>query len=305
MTFTGYLRADGYHTQGTAATGTLVYRGLEGWQYRGIVAFAADMRWPFIGRFLGGTQQIVPRIQLVAGPRVRNLTLPNEDSRAVDLEDSNLFSLNRFSGYDRWEGGNRVTYGAEYSFDRRQVQVRAVIGQSYRLTDEPTILPSGTGLSERFSDYVGRVTVKYGSFVELTERFRLDKDSLHIRRNEIDATIGSRTTYLLLGYLRLNRNVDLSIEDLRDREEVRAGGRVQLARYWSLYGSTVIDLTSRSEDPTSLSDGFQPIRARVGVVYENECISLGLTWLRDYNPIGDARRGSTVSLRLALKNLGR
>ena len=305
VTFTAYLRADGYHTDDVTATSTLVYQGLAGWQYRGIAALAADMRWPFVGELFGGTQQIVPRVQIVAGPRVKNLSIPNEDSRAVDLEDSNLFSLNRFSGYDRWEGGNRITYGAEYSFDRQQVQVRALIGQSYRLTNEPSILPPGTGLSDRFSDYVGRVTVKYGSFVELTERFRIDKDSYHVRRNEIDATIGSRTTYLLLGYLRLNRNVDLSIEDLRDREEVRAGGRIQFKRYWSLYGSAVIDLTSKSEDPTSLSDGFQPVRARLGVVYEDECVSLGVTWLRDYNPIGDARRGSSVSVRLALKNLGR
>ena len=50
----------------------------------------------------------------------------------------------------------------------------------------------GTGLSDRFSDYVGRVTVKYGSLIEVTERFRLDKDSLAVRRNEIDATVGSR-----------------------------------------------------------------------------------------------------------------
>ena len=58
------------------------------------------------------------------------------------------------------------------------------------------------------------------------------------------------STYVLLGYLRLNRNIDPTLEDLQDSEEVRVAGRIQFARFWSLYGSTVIDLTNQNEDPT-------------------------------------------------------
>jgi LPS-assembly protein len=173
------------------------------------------------------------------------------------------------------------------------------------LSTEPTILPPGTGLSDRFSDYVGRVTMRYGSLIEVTERFRLDKHNLTVRRNEIDATVGSQNTYVEVGYLKFNRNIDPSIEDLRDLSEVRLGARLQLARYWSVFGSTVIDLTTHRDDPTSTADGYQPVRDRLGLLYENECISLGVTWRKDYDQTGDARRGSTFSLRLALKNLGR
>jgi len=183
--------------------------------------------------------------------------------------------------------------------------VRAIVGQSYRLSTEPTILPPGTGLSDRFSDYVGRLSVRYGSFIEITERFRLDKDNLAVRRNEIDATVGSRNTYAEIGYLKLHRQIDTKIEDLRDMSEIRLGARVQIARYWSIFGSTVVDLTTHKDDPLSLSDGYQPVRHRLGLLYENECLSLGVTWRKDYDETGDARRGSTFSLRLALKNLGR
>jgi len=305
VTFTAYGRADLYHTDNSAATATQIYRGIDGWHSRGIAALATDMRWPFVGELLGGVQQIVPRVQLVAEPKIKNLDIPDEDSRAVDLEDSNLFALNRFSGYDRWEDSSRVTYGAEWNYTRPRLDVRAIVGQSYRLSTEPTILPPGTGLSDRFSDYVGRVSVRYGSFLEVTERFRLDKDNLAVRRNEIDATIGSRKTYAEIGYLKLHRQIDTAIEDLRDMSEIRLGARVQLARYWSIFGSTVVDLTTHKEDPLSLSDGYQPVRHRLGLLYENECMSLGVTWRKDYDETGDARRGSTFSLRLALKNLGR
>ena len=64
-------------------------------------------------------------------------------------------------------------------------------------------------------------------------------------------------------------------------------------------------LTSRREDPFSLSDGFDPIRHRLGIAYDDECIELGLTWRRDYETSGDARRGNSFLIRVALRNLGR
>jgi LPS-assembly protein len=305
LVLTAFARGDAYHASDTLLTQTVSYRGSEGWSGRFIGAIAADLKWPFIGQFLGGTQRLTPRIQFVASPPTENLAIPNEDARSVDLEDSNLFALNRFPGYDRWEDGPRVTYGVDWEFELPGVSVATNIGQSYRLNSRASILPQGTGLSDRFSDIVGRTTIQVGRFVSFVHRFRLDKDNFAIRRNEVDATIGGRRTYATIGYLRLNRNIDPSIEDLRDREEIRVGGRVSFARYWSVFGSTVIDLTDRKEDPLSLADGFEPVRHRLGIQYNDDCIELGLTWRRDYETSGDARRGNTFLIRVALRNLGR
>lgn len=305
VTFTAYARADAYNTRNSLLTTVASYRGIDGFQARAIGALAADIKWPFVGAFMGGTQRLTPRLQIVASPKVANLDVPNEDARAVDLEDSNLFALNRFAGYDRFEDSSRATYGAEWAVALPGVTFDTVIGQSYRLSERPTILPNGTGLSDRFSDFVGRTTLRIRDFVSITHRYRLDKDGFAVRRNEVDATVGSRSTYILAGYLRLNRNIFPAIEDLQDREEVRLAGRVQFARFWSVFGSTVIDLTDRSEDPQSLSDGFDPIRHRLGVQYEDDCLRLGMTWRRDYQDTGDARSGNSFLLTLALTNLGR
>lgn len=304
VTLTAFARADAYDTDQAALTSIAAYRGLDGFHTRAIGALAADVKWPLIGELFGGAQRFTPRVQLVATPRVANLTLPNEDSRAVDLEDSNLFALNRFPGYDRWEDSSRVTYGADWALDLPGVAITANIGQSYRLNSRPSILPDGTGLSDRFSDIVGRTTVRVGDVVQFVHRYRLDKDNLAVRRNEIDATVGSRSTYATIGYLRLNRDIEV-LEDLQDREEIRAGGRVAFAHFWSVWGSAIVDLTSRDEDPLSTADGFSPIRHRLGVAYQDDCIDLGLTWRRDYLTVGDARRGNAFLLTLSLKNIGR
>ena len=139
----------------------------------------------------------------------------------------------------------------------------------------------------------------------MTHRYRLDKDSLAVRRNELDATIGSNKSYATIGYLRLNRNIGPELEDLRDREEIRLGGRLQFARFWSVFGSTTIDMTNNNEDPTSLADGYEPVRHRVGIAYEDDCFVFGISWRRDYDTQGDVRRGNTFQLRLSFRNLGR
>nr|WP_232308222.1 LPS assembly protein LptD [Tsuneonella dongtanensis] len=304
LTVTGLVRGDVYHSDENGLTATAIYRGNPGWETRAVALVAADVEWPFVGPAFGGTQVFTPRVQLVATPPIRNLAVPNEDARAIDLEDSNLFALNRFPGYDRIEDGPRVTYGLDWELTRPNWRINTTIGQSVRLNNRATILPDGTGLSERVSDFVGRTDVRFKDFVKFTHRFRLDKDNLAVRRNEIDATVGSSRTYLEVGYLRLNRDISTTIEDLRDREELRLAGRVAFARYWSLFGSGVFNLTDRAEDPTFTADGFDPIRTRLGVAYQDDCLEIGATWRRDYLDQGDARRGNTFQFYFALRNLG-
>jgi LPS-assembly protein len=305
LTLTAYVRGDLYHSDENEKTSVLIYRGDSGWNYRGIAALAADMRWPLIGPAFGGTQRLVPRVQLVLTPPTPNLEIPNEDARSIDLEDSNLFALNRFPGYDRWEDGSRITYGVEWALDRPNVSIDTVIGQSYRIMRDARIFPEGTGLADRWSDIVGRTRVRFGRFIDLTHRFRIDKNNLAPRRNELDLTIGSDETYAQIGYLRLNRNISDAVEDLRDKEELRLAGRLKFARYWSVFGATVLDLTGKAEDPLSLADGYEPVRHRLGITYEDECLELGVSWKRDYERVGEFKKGSTFALRFALKGIGR
>ncbi len=305
LLFTAFMRGDVYHTEDSASTVVPIYRGTDGWHARGIAALAAEAQWPFVGPAFGGIQRLVPRVQLVLTPPTPNLSIPNEDARAVDLEDSNLFALNRFPGHDRWEDSSRITYGLDWALDRPNLSIATTVGQSYRIRRHPSIFPEGTGLSDRFSDFVGRTRVRFGRLIDFTHRFRVDKGNLAVRRNEVDLTVGTEETYAQIGYLRLNRDISAAVEDLRDKEELRFAGRVKFARYWSLFGATVLDLTGRDEDPLSLADGFEPVRQRLGIAYEDECLELGISWRRDYERIGDFRKGSTFSLRMALKGLGR
>ena len=303
ITLTGLARGDLYDVRDSALATVPDYAGRDGWRGRGIGLAAIDVSWPLAGPALGGEQVFTPRVQLVAAPRIANLGFPNEDARAFELDDNGLFDLNRAPGLDRFESGSRLTWGGEYTLDRPGWQLRAEIGQSLRLSGDGSEFTPGTGYQGRLSDIVGRTSLKIGRLVELTHRFRVDKGNFAVRRNELDLTVGSRRTYVSAAYIRLNRNVTL--EDLEDRQELRIAGRVAFARYWTLFGNAIVNLTTRADNPLTTGDGFEPIRHRVGLEYEDECFRFGIGWRRDYVGDRDFRPGNNFQITIAFKTLGR
>lgn len=303
ITGTTMLRGDVYNVIDPNKATLPAYAGQSGIHARVIPVAALDAEWPLAGPALGGTQTITPRVQLVATPSSLDNNMPNEDSRAIELEIGSLFDLNRFPGYDHFESGTHVSYGVQYALDVPGWALRSEIGQSVRVGGTGNEFPRGTGLSDTASDFVGRTNLKFGSIFEITHRFRVDRHNLAVRRNEIDLAIGGRQTYATIGYLKLNRNIQL--EDLQDRTELRIGGRIAFARFWSAFGSAIIDLTTAKDNPDVTSNGYQPIRHRIGIEYEDECFRIGVSWRRDYISDRDFRSGNTYLLSLAFKTLGK
>ncbi len=139
-------------------------------------AVAVDMRWPLGKTTRPGVQhRLEPIIQLVWRPN-RTHNTPKEDSRSVEFEAANLFSFNRFPGYDQKERGITANVGASYGIltDSR-FSTDAMIGQVLRyrdlgqFSDEP-------GLSGRSSDYVASLNMSLRDQLDLTTLGVFDGD---------------------------------------------------------------------------------------------------------------------------------
>ncbi len=275
--------------------------GETGWFGRVLPTLASTLSLPLAGPALGGVQTVEPIVQLVVAPNTNNSPFPNEDSRAFDLDSISLFEIDRAPGLDRVEGGGRVTYGLRWSLDQRDWQIRTEVGQSYRLYGDSPFL-DGTGLPIGRSDIVGRTSLRFRDWVDLIHRYRLDRDSLAIRRNEIDLRFGTARTFGTIGYSKLNR--DILNNELEDRAELRLSTRVQIAKYWSMFSSSIIDVTRSDAVTIPQQDGFAPIRQTGGISYEDECFAFSLGVKRNFTQDRDFQRGTTVLIRLAFKTVG-
>ena len=102
---------------------------------RAMPTVGLEYRYPFISVESWGTQTVEPIAQLIARPNETQIgKWPNEDAQSLIFDDSNLFKVDKFSGWDRVEGGGRANYGVKYTAQFNQGGfVKAVFGQSYSL----------------------------------------------------------------------------------------------------------------------------------------------------------------------------
>jgi len=94
-----------------------------------------EYRYPLINVQSWGTQTIEPIGQLILRPNETFVgSFPNEDAQSLIYDDSNLFKVNKFSGWDRVEGGGRVNAGIQYTAQfNRGGNVNFLFGQSYQI----------------------------------------------------------------------------------------------------------------------------------------------------------------------------
>ncbi|MEY9577835.1 LPS-assembly protein [Bradyrhizobium diazoefficiens] len=72
-----------------------------------------EYRYPFINVQPWGSTTIEPIAQIIIRPNETYAgKLPNEDAQSMVFDTSNLFSVDKFSGYDRVEGGGRAPMSA-------------------------------------------------------------------------------------------------------------------------------------------------------------------------------------------------
>ena len=260
---------------------------------------ALDWRMPFI-RSAGeyGSQILEPRVQFVTGPSTgRQLNIPNEDSLDFEFTDANLFSLNRFAGRDRQEGGTRVDAAMRGAWlFPNGGQVEGLVGRSLRASEED-VFYAGSGLEQKASDWVGRVRVSPVNWLDLIARARQDGDTFANRLTETTARVSFGAVTVSGGYLFTTPNPALTTTPLRERNEVSGGVTARLGQYWRAGASGRYDIETS-----------KPVSAGINLVYEDECLTFNTSYSRSWaENLGNSSyypSGETLLFSVGFKTIG-
>ena len=170
---------------------------------RSMVTAGLETRYPILVTTANSSHVFEPVMQVFARPNEPYAgALPNEDAQSFVFDASNLFARDKFSGFDRIEGGTRANIGMRYTgtFDAGYT-LRGVFGQSLLLDGKnsfatPDLVYAGadSGLETWRSDYVGAMGVELPSGLSLAVGGRLDEKSLDVRRS--DVTVGYYSNWL-------------------------------------------------------------------------------------------------------------
>lgn len=254
---------------------------------------AVSYALPMARRSFLGREVLEPRVQVVAGtPSPNDDAIPNEDSRDFNLEETNLFRLNRFPGRDRVSGGQRVDYGLGYDiFPDRGGVVSTFVGQSYRIDGDDDI-PASAGGSGGFSDIVGRIELSPHPDVQALYRFRIDEDELDARRHELGLGVGPPKLRLEGDYTFLD-DAPRAGPFARAREELFGRVSSRFAEHWSAFASHRRDVANG-----------EPLETVYGLSYHDECFLVDLQTKRTFFDDREVDPQRSISVRVALKHLG-
>jgi LPS-assembly protein len=267
---------------------------------RGMPTVGVEYRWPFIAVQSWGTQTIEPIAQFVVRPNETQVgKLPNEDAQSLVFDDTNLFAIDKYSGYDRVEGGGRLNAGVKYSAQLNGAgSFNALFGQSYQLFGAnsfalPDMANTGleSGLDTRKSDYVAGVSYHPDKIYTLASHYRFDNEDFSVRRLELQATANYDRVMLGALYGRYAPQPLLGYTDWR--EAIVGTGGLKVTDHWSITAAVRYDVVNDKLDATNY-----------GIKYLDDCVGLSVNYITDYTESGNAENVHKIMFKIDLRTLG-
>jgi LPS-assembly protein len=241
-------------------------------------AVGLEYRYPFINVQPWGSTTIEPIAQVILRPNETYAgRLPNEDAQSMVFDASNLFAVDKFSGYDRVEGGGRANVGVQATtqFDRGG-SINVLFGQSYQLfglnsyaVADVTNTGISSGLQNARSDYVARVNYSPNRTYTVSVRSRMDEATLDINRFEAEGRASFDRWSVALTYGNYAAQPELGY--LTRREGLLGSGSIKVAANWVVTGAARWDLEANKLN-----------QYVIGAGYVDDCFVLAANYVTSY-----------------------
>jgi len=238
-----------------------------------------EYRYPFINVQPWGSTTVEPIAQVIIRPDESYAgKLPNEDAQSLVYDASNLFSVDKFSGYDRVEGGGRANVGVQSTtqFDQGGA-IKTLFGESYQLfglnsfaVKDATNTGLDSGLAKPLADYVTSVSYSPNRTYTFSVRSRFDEQTWNVERFEAEAKANFDRWSIGLTYGNYAPQPDLGY--LTRREGLLASGSVKIAANWVATGAARWDLVANNIN-----------QYVVGAGYVDDCFVLAANYVTSYN----------------------
>jgi LPS-assembly protein len=259
---------------------------------RGTVAAGMEYRYPFVKQMENGSQVIEPIAQIIARPdKVVNSKIPNQDSQSLVFDDTLLFDINKFSGYDRIESGTRVNSGIQYSIQTNSGwSFRTLAGESFQIAGQNSYV-ADSGLGRNESDYVAGFYVEMPKYLRFVSQSRFDQRDQTLKREDIQVIGDLGPFYATTAYSQAKAQPQLGFTD--DRQEVSGLAALRLSNFWTAYGTARYDIK-----------GDQMVADTVGLRYADECFLMSVYWNDQYVKDGIITPDHTLMVKFDLLGAG-
>ncbi|QDH25741.1 LPS-assembly protein LptD [Neokomagataea tanensis] len=295
-------RATSLNQQPIYATGAT--RAVTG---QALPTIALRMNWPLLRSFSHGvgTQIFEPIAQIIAAPNTGNSSSrnrPNEDSLTYEFSDTTLFSLNRYMGTDRLDGGLRANVGIHQNWSWRGHEIDMLAGESIQEHITYNRIPY-SGLDHHLSDPVARIRIAPNSAFDMTARGRYNPWTRQFDFGEGLVSMGAPLLRVTAGYVYapvtpyyyygtdyVSQTPNSSY--LQKTNELTGG----FSTHWRNYHASGFFRRALSRNQFVANGGT--------VGYSNDCFGLDVMYIKQYTRIGGIQRNTTILFNFTFKTIG-
>ena len=280
-----------------------------------------EYRYPLFARLNIGTITFEPIVQIIARPNmIGSNSLVNVDAQSLVFDDSNLFSWNRYSGYDRFETGTRLNYGGQFTLNLNNGGfINMMAGQSFQVagrngyaTPDAAHVGIGSGLDTRRSDYIGRIAFAPTGMLSFVAKARFDQATFSMRR--LDLVAGATFGPLTATAQYANYQDQLLIGFDKRRQGLTFGARYDITKNYFVNGNVQFDMSRYLYNNSYGLNGYYgyaPVFSiagmGVGAGYHDECTTFTISYTSVYqvnSSTGLPGRNQTLLMSLQLRTLG-
>lgn len=267
--------------------------------FRGMATAGLEVRWPILFSSTSMTQVLEPTAQIfVRNDEPYAGRLPNEDAQSFVFDATSLFQRDKFSGYDRIEGGTRANLGLRYSGNMNNGwSIHGLAGQSFQLGGLNSFAESDfagagadSGLEGKRSDYVAMLGMSNNSGLAFAARGRFDKDNFDVKRGEVEASHSGQIVKASVKYAYIAKQPDYGYAN--DRQEVSLSASTRFKENWRVFGSGTYDIVSETL-----------VRAQSGLAYDDECFTYSMAYVQTRSP-GQDKISHSVGFNISFRTLG-
>nr|WP_246588309.1 LPS-assembly protein LptD [Bartonella raoultii] len=243
---------------------------LRSFTFRGMATAGLELRYPFLITFDKSTHIIEPTAQIFIRNNEQYIgQFPNEDAQSFIFDATTLFQRDKFSGYDRVEGGTRANIGLRYSgVLNKDWSLYGLVGQSFHLAGKNSFAEKDfvnvgihSSLEAKRSDYVAMFGANHKDGFSLEMRGRFDKKTGRLHRSEIEASQKWKNFEAAIQYAYIASQPDY--EYPQERQEISFQTGMKLTHSWSINSNAGYDLVSGTF-----------IKRGISLNYIDECFGL-------------------------------
>ncbi len=267
---------------------------------RRMLTAGIDARYPILLTTDYSSHIIEPIAQIFARPNEQYAGgLPNEDAQSFVFDATSLFDRDKFSGYDRIEGGTRANLGVRYTGALGNgYALRAIAGQSFHLggvnsfaSDDLVKAGANSGLESDRSDYVTMIGVDAPSGITASLSGRFDEKDLNMRR--ADATLGYQGIFWQTALTYTSIQAQPLYGSITDQDEIQTAAAYKFADYWSVFGSVTYDLNSNVIT-----------RNGIGITYDDRDTIFSLVYKEERDSDQSVANDWSIGARISFRTLG-